>query len=158
MLSYIERSHTKCVGDILWLPQDVMITSSGELKHLDLTNRPKGPYKLLEEEQFMSISADGTISFWDIITPKQTEKEQKKNESAKWIPIYSKQLKKTSLNESIFVDKETMDLAQYEANDVDDKDENVDNNDDGDEASSDTIFGSKMCYTPVIGKMCIGTN
>eukprot|EP01084_Bolivina_argentea_P316034 547726_1 len=154
MMSYIERSHTKTVGDLLWLPQDVMVTSGGDLLYLDLSGRPKGPYKHIEEEQFMSISGDGAILFWAIEAPKQTEKEKKKNEKAKWIPIYSKKLSKTSLSESLFADKETHDRfceMEKECEETDDDD------DDGSGKESEMIFGCKMCLTPVLGKMCIGT-
>jgi len=167
MLSFIEKSHTKSVTDLLWLPQDMMIKPTGELKHIDIKNRPKGS-KMTNEEQFMSISGDGTILFWDIQSPKQTEKERKKNEPAKWIPIYMKKLERKDLKDNIFIDKESMDLANYdphslevaenEDEDNDTKSEEIADEKHNDSGSlSEVIFGSKFCYSPLCGKLVIGT-
>lgn len=165
MISFIEKSHTKSVSDLLWLPEDIMIDSkTGELKYIDIKNRAR-TNKMINEEQFMSISGDGTILFWDIQSPKQTEKEKKKNEPAKWIPIYSKKIERKALKDNIFLDKESMDLAKYDPNssmiaenenenENDEKTEEI-GNDSG--SPSEIIFGSKFCYSPLCGKLAIGT-
>eukprot|EP00484_Ammonia_sp_Unknown_P022624 CAMPEP_0197023826 /NCGR_PEP_ID=MMETSP1384-20130603/4466_1 /TAXON_ID=29189 /ORGANISM="Ammonia sp." /LENGTH=1061 /DNA_ID=CAMNT_0042452103 /DNA_START=67 /DNA_END=3252 /DNA_ORIENTATION=+ len=163
LLSHIEKSHIKCVTDIVWLPQDIMIASNGELQYVDVQSRPQGS-KRLSEEQFMSVAGDGSLLFWDIQTPKQTEKEKKKNEAAKWVPVYCKKLDRKYLSENIFVDKAAMDLAKYEANNAHENEQTAQidcNDDENAEAKNDSsqsvIFGNRLCYTPLTGKVVLGT-
>merc|ERR1711933_401432 len=91
-----------------WLPPDLMMDKNGTLRTVKTVIGRDGATKRLCEEQFMSLSAEGNILFWDIVSPQQ--KEKKKNESAKWTPFYCVPLRKAQLNESMFSDKETMQL------------------------------------------------
>merc|ERR1712228_186735 len=117
--------------------------------------RPKGEKKL-SEEQFMSIAGDGSILFWEICKPEQTDKDKKKNETAKWTPFYVLKMDKSQLNENIFNNNEAMQLFLEQINEKNKKEFN-DSNDSNAENMNGPILGCKMCFTPLIGKICIGS-
>eukprot|EP00485_Elphidium_margaritaceum_P006079 CAMPEP_0202699586 /NCGR_PEP_ID=MMETSP1385-20130828/12809_1 /ASSEMBLY_ACC=CAM_ASM_000861 /TAXON_ID=933848 /ORGANISM="Elphidium margaritaceum" /LENGTH=1114 /DNA_ID=CAMNT_0049356565 /DNA_START=30 /DNA_END=3374 /DNA_ORIENTATION=+ len=168
MLSYIEKSHTKRVTDLLWLPSNIAVSpaaaaanNNGALQYIELANRPKMA-KLYDEEQFMSVAGDGSILFWDIQTPKQSEKEKKKNEGAKWVPIYKMCVDKKGLQQNLFTDRDAMEAAKYDPqNNADAEDDDDDDDDEEDDTKGDneleTILVNKLCYTPLSGRVVICT-
>jgi len=162
-LSVMERSHRCSVSAIEWLTGGVVMAENGEgLKSADGDSAP---------HQFVSIDVNGdTMLFWDTATPQQTDKERKRKETAKWAPVHSMKLTVRALAESkLFADKEAMESALGgDDGDADDdgtatgravaatEDEDADGASNV-VSSSESILGSKLCPTPLLGTFGVGT-
>ena len=127
MLSYIEKSHASSVSDILWIPNDIVISKSGEILYLDVNARGRTGSKTLDEEQFLSLAGTGDILIWNIAKPEQTEKEKKKGEDAKWIPVGNIPVQTSKLSQNIIVDPNKGDSGEEVVTQATDK-ESQDNN------------------------------
>ncbi len=82
-MSYIDKSHSRPVTDVKWLPAGMEITRRGEV----IRTKTKFTH------QFVTTSGDGVLSFWDTRL-KDTYKTGNSLEDAetaepKWIPTYS---------------------------------------------------------------------
>ena len=63
VLSVADHSHSRPVTDLIWLPPTLEVTEKGKFVRKDAeTVSAEG----LGNQQFVSISADGTLLFWDV--------------------------------------------------------------------------------------------
>jgi len=153
-VSVIEKSHRVGVAAIEWVAGGVVMAESGQCFKSKADDR--------SPHQFVSVGKGGdTVLFWDTATPQQTEKERKRKEAAKWAPIHSLKMTVRALAESkLFADVEAMNAVMtVDGADGDDPAaarETVDD-DVSSELTSGSILGSKMCATPLLGKLGVGT-
>lgn len=94
-VSYIDASHRRPVGDLLWLPAGMEVNNRGHLVPATDSN----------VNQFVTIAGDGQVSFWDLrfkdpkyrgITRTKVDKNAAKDAPPEvhFIPIYSISLTK----------------------------------------------------------------
>jgi len=84
VLSAVDLSHKRTVTDLIWLPASFEVTEKGRFTRLK-ENVPT------EQQQFLSVGADGTLLFWDVRKAHE-QPEEKKEESGKakkegWGPL-----------------------------------------------------------------------
>jgi len=83
VLSAVDQSHKRAVTDLIWIPTSLEVTEKGKYV------RPKEAQS--EQNQFLSVGADGTLLFWDVRKAHETPEEKKedtgKTKKEGWGPL-----------------------------------------------------------------------
>jgi len=87
VLSAVDQSHKRSVTDLHWMPAAFEVTEKG--KFLRLGGDKPAP---AEQQQFLSVGADGTLLFWDVRKAHEQPEEKKDEPAGKakkegWGPI-----------------------------------------------------------------------
>ena len=89
VLSAIDQSHRRTITDIQWLPSWLDMSEKGKL-----TRKPDTG---AEQQQFLTVSADGQVLFWDLqkalqaVADEQKTKDEKEKEKSRkegWWPTH----------------------------------------------------------------------
>lgn len=84
-ISFIDKSHSRPITCLLWLPTNKEITKKGEIIH-----RKDSKLGLRYSNQFMTVAGDGHLMFWDIRYKLMNQYQGGHNDhDVKWTPFYT---------------------------------------------------------------------
>ncbi|ETO30540.1 hypothetical protein RFI_06579 [Reticulomyxa filosa] len=156
------------------------------MQYIDVYNRPS-KRKVLSEEQFISLSGDGVMYYWNIAEPVLTDAEKKKKEEPKWVPIGSLKLDHHALLKNVanvsemsedthnnFGDEKNSEnstemksskeetnledpILQFNETGEYPSTHNTSNEESTNGAKNNYIFACVMTHTPLVGQIIFGT-
>lgn len=94
ILSMLDRSHTRGIKDIVWLPPGKEFNKKGEIVHCEGQE---------VANQFATLGGDGSLLIWDIRidywkNPQQLAKEEAEVSKKKWFPVVTVSLHRPGSN------------------------------------------------------------